>query len=106
MAGPAPPLVSVLTVGLQCWTLGIFLPILLVEAWTTRQPLQTVFTQPTPVLSLGLSPEARVSALCLCVYQPVHVLGWGVQGGGTAPLCWSVSVLPAANWLLHSSLSL
>lgn len=97
---------GVLTVGLQGWTLGFFLPILLVVAWTIRQPLQTVCTQPTPVLSLGLYPEARVSALCPRVYQPVCVLGWGVQGGGIAPLCWSVSVLPAANWLLHSSLSL
>ena len=33
-------------------------------------------------------------------------LFWGVQGGGQDHLSWSVYVLPAASWLLHSSLSL
>ena len=56
---------------------------------TRLQPLQAVFTQPTPVLSLGLISEAWASAPSPNPHQQMHISGWGVQGGGTdcAGLC-------------------
>ena len=44
------------------------------------------------------------STLALCAPAD-GVSGWGVQDGGTGHLRWSLYVLPAANWLLHSPLA-
>ena len=44
------------------------------------------------------------STLALCAPAD-GVSGWGVQDGGMGHLRWSLYVLPAANWLLHSPLA-
>ena len=55
---------------------------LLVVAQIELQSLQAVYMQPTPVLSLGLSAEAWVSAPSPCMHHQMRVSSWGVQRGG------------------------
>lgn len=47
-------------------------------AQTTLYALKTVSTQPTSVLSLGLSAETQVSAPSLHMHQQMCISGWGV----------------------------
>ena len=62
-------------------------------------------TQPSPVLSPGLSSEAWILASSPHVHQPTCISGWQQHPSGQDCLCRSPSVLPAANQLLHSPLS-
>ena len=75
---------------------------------TTFQSLQAISMQPTSVFSQAcpLNPELLVSVPSPCPHQWTHVSDWHMQGGGTVHLCKSLFVLPAANQLLCSSLSL
>ena len=46
---------------------------------TTLRPLQAVYMQPTPVLSLGLSSKGQVLVPRACLYQQTCVSGWRVH---------------------------
>ena len=61
-------------------------------------------TQPTPVLSLGLTSKAQASASSPCPHQwtSARVGSWGAQGGGPDHLYRSFSTLPTTNQLLCS----
>ena len=108
--GSAPPFMCLLTVVFHFYGGPRLLlhtpPPHPVAACPTLYPLQAISAKPTPVLSLGLSSEAWVSAPSPCAHEQMCILGWGVQWGDTDYLCSSLSVLPAASWLLHSSLNL
>ena len=58
------------------------------------------------IFSLGLSSESQASAPSTPHTPADMCLRLGSAGRRPDPLCWSFSVLPAANWLLHSPPSL
>ena len=71
--------------------------------WSSSLPSpQTVFSQPTAVLSTGLLSKPNIPAPCPCMHQWTHLSGLGMQGCGMDHLCRSHSVQPATDQLLHS----
>ena len=74
------------------------------KLWRTS-PLQAVFTQPTPVYSLG--SELQTQSLSsqpppAPAAEQTSLSGWWVLLG-SHPLCGNLSALPSAPLLLHSS---
>ena len=75
--------------------------------WCTC-PLQAVFMQPTPVLSLGSdlwSPSLSSQPSPSVAGEQTSLAGWWMLVG-TDPLCGNLSSLPSAPLLLRSPLSL
>ena len=86
----APPLFAPISNVAPMADPGSVLCLLPIAAQTTLQRLQTVSVQQSPVLSPGLSTEAQAFSTQPPCTPWMHVLGWGVQGGGQDPLCWSL----------------
>ena len=67
---------------------------------------QAVSVQPTPIFSPVCLLKLEFQHPSPHTHQQAHIWGLGEDQGSHDHLCWSLSVVPVAFWLLHSPLSL